>query len=65
MNDVQSSEEWVPITLRLPADGEVVFVKMHRSSDVRRVKYLAEPFQRWEEPAGLYQLNFFACWRPT
>jgi hypothetical protein len=57
-----SESEWVEITSRLPADGEVVGVKLDGTTE-RLVTYHAHPVPRWSEPTGSYRVELFPLWR--
>jgi hypothetical protein len=53
---------WVPISARIPKDGQSVLVKGRHLDAPRRVIFRARPVARWEEGAIVYQFEYFTHW---
>ena len=56
-----STPEWISIASRLPADGEVVLVKMS-SGTQRLARFIASPIPRWVAREFISQLATYDFW---
>jgi hypothetical protein len=59
-----SEATWIATTLRLPADGQQVWVKTEHGTVEHRVTFRAEPRPRWETTSLITELKLYAFWRP-
>jgi hypothetical protein len=53
---------WVPISARMPKDGQSVLVKGRHTDAPRRVTFRGQPVARWEEGSIVYQFEYFTHW---
>lgn len=56
---------WIATTLRLPSDGQQVFVKTRHGTVEHRVTFRVKPWPRWETPSLISDLGLYAFWRPV
>jgi hypothetical protein len=60
-----SEATWIATTLRLPADGQSVLVKMANGTVAHRVTFRAGPRPRWENRHFISELDLYEYWRPS